>query len=341
VWVYVGTYEPGDREALFVLRLDPSTGRLTLEGAASGVGHPSFLVPHPDGKRLYGVSERPDGAGEVVVWDRDPATGRLALRSRHPAGSGPCHLALDPLGRCLLVAHYAGGTVAAYDLAPDGEPAGAPRVLRHEGRGPHPRQEAAHPHGVHPDPEGRFVYVPDLGLDEVRVYRLPSLEPVAAARTRPASGPRHLALHPSRPLAYLVGELDATVTAYRRDPATGALVALGTASAAAASADGARTGAEVAVHPAGHAVYASVRGDDHLAVFAVRPDGTLEPRAHVPAGGRIPRHFALDPTGRWLLVAHQGSGTVACFRVDPATGDLEPTGQRIAVPHPVCVAFAP
>ncbi|HEY8965802.1 MAG TPA: beta-propeller fold lactonase family protein, partial [Candidatus Methylacidiphilales bacterium] len=99
--------------------------------------------------------------------------------------------------------------------------------------------------------------------------------------------------------------------------------------------------AEVAMHPSGKWLYVSNRGWNTATVFAVGADGLLTPVANRALGVKDPRGFALDPSGRWLLAAGQKDDAVTSFKVDPETGRLTPTGQRIAVGSPVAFVFAP
>jgi 6-phosphogluconolactonase len=195
-------------------------------------------------------------------------------------------------------------------------------------------------------PDNRFALVCDLGLDRIYAYRLDAararLEAAQPASTADAagSGPRHSAFAADGRRVYVSHELDNTVTAFDFDPAGGALLARQALSTLPAGFRGESAAAEVALHPNGRFLYVSNRGHDSIAVFAVAASGLLSPVDFTPAGGSIPRHFALSPDGAWLVCAHQGSGTLGAFRVDPATGRLAPSGAPVAVPDPVCVQFA-
>ena len=101
------------------------------------------------------------------------------------------------------------------------------------------------------------------------------------------------------------------------------------------------TGAEIAVAPSGRFVYASNRGHDSIAVFAVgAADGTLTPVEWQPTGGHTPRTFALSPDGRYLYAANQDSDSIVTLAVDQAAGRLRPAGQTIATGSPACIVFA-
>ena len=349
--VYVGTFQGEGEDSLFRLRFDPAFGRLKSPAVVARIAHSSFLAFHPTGRYLYAVSEVDGGAGGAVCAFAIPPDSRGAHRllSRRPTlGRSTCHVSVDATGRCVLVANYAGPSVALFQVRPDGGLDEASAVVRHAGGGVHPRQSAAHPHMVRIDPTNRFVYVPDLGTDEVVVYRLDSKAGTLvghgespAARAVAGAGPRHLDFHRNLPYAYVVNELDSTVTAYAWDRTVGSLRELQRLSALPEGFQGGSTCADIHVHPDGRFLYASNRGDDSIAVFRIDADsGQLTPAGHVSTGGRTPRNFAIDPTGAFLLVANQDSDSIAVFRIDLLHGTLIPLSQ-LPLPKPACIRFAP
>ena len=100
--------------------------------------------------------------------------------------------------------------------------------------------------------------------------------------------------------------------------------------------------AEIAIHPDGKWLYASNRGHDTIAVFAVDPEkGILRKAGEFPTGGKEPRHFAIDPTGRFLLAENQHSNSIVVFGINPATGALTQVSKTEGVPSPVCLVFLP
>jgi 6-phosphogluconolactonase len=352
--VFVGTYtQPGKSQGIYRLDFDPATGAISHPTLAAEMTNPSFLAIHPDGKTLYAV-------GEVSTFEGKPAGGAAAfalegdsLRKRSEASTGspgPCHLVVDPSGRYLLTANYGGGSVTLLPLGPDGAVGAAAQVVQHEGKSVDPqRQEGPHAHGVHFDPAGKLLAVPDLGLDQVRLYRLDAAagklaaSKPAFATVAPGSGPRHFAFHPDGKHAYVINEMASTVTVFDYDAARGTLTPAQTISTLPEGVAGSNLStAEIAVHPSGRFVYGSNRGHDSLAVFVVDPaTGTLKAAGHVPTGGKTPRNFAIDPSGRYLLAANQDSDTVVVFRVNLESGELTPTGSSARVPMPVSLLFAP
>ena len=347
--VYVGTYtKHGTSEGIYVYELDPATGALRLVQTVAGVADPAYLALGPGGRMVYAVNEQGEDGG-VSSFKIDPG-GQLTFVNRVAShGADPAHLSVDPSGRWLLVANYTGGTVAAVPIKDDGSLDEASDVVHHTGRGPNAdRQEGPHPHMIVTAPAGGFVLVPDLGADRVVAYHLDHgtgrlvPEPEAGGRLPPGAGPRHLAFGADGQNAYVLGELDSTLNAFAYDADSGRLSQTQVVRTLPHVSSGTNTTAALVVAPSGRFVYASNRGHNSVATFAIDPaNGQLTPRGHTSSGGRTPRDINLDPSGTILLAANQDSDTVTSFFVDEGTGRLEPTGQTTPVPRPVRVLFAP
>jgi len=239
-------------------------------------------------------------------------------------------------------------TVALLGIEKDGS-LGAPRDLATlNGKpGPHRTEQASsHPHDVVVDPRGRFVLVPDKGLDAVFVFsvdvaagKLVPADPPSVA-TRPGAGPRHAGFHPTKPYAYVINELDSTITTYRFDPDRGTLSPLQVITTMPSSFTGNNSTAEIAVAPSGRFVYGSNRGHDSVAIFSVdETTGVLASVGWEPTQGKTPRFIGLDPSGTFLYAANQDSDTIVVFRVDGATGRLKATGRVVAVGSPSTMVF--
>lgn len=354
--VYVGTYTGPNSQGIYAFRLTARDGEPALEplGLAAAMTQPSFLELDPGRGLLFAISEvgkyQDQPTGSVASFRIDRTTGRLTRINEVTSGAaGPCHLLLDRTGTNLLIANYSGGAVACLPVHPDGRLGEPTSVVTHSGRSVHPqRQTAPHAHAVTLDPAQRFLFVCDLGLDQVKAYRFDAHRHTLAphqpppAGLKPGAGPRHMAFRPDGRFAYVVNELDSTVTVFRYEAAIGQLTAIESVSTLPAGFAGASTTAEILVHPSGGFVYASNRGHDSLAIFAVEPDrGSIRLVGHQPTGGKTPRHFGLDPSGTILAMANQNSDTIVLTRVDPATGLLRPSPQIASAPSPVCVVFLP
>lgn len=346
---YVGGYTSKDRngrgDGINVYRIDEASGAWSHVQHLGGLVNPSWLTLDPKRPVLYSAH----GEGEeVIAYAIEPGTGRLRILNRQPSrGKNGVRLGIEATGRYLVCANYSSGTVAVLPVEPDGALGALTDLVPLTGRpGPHPtEQTAAHPHDVAFDPRGRFCLVPDKGLDAVFVFRVdpagrlaPATPPSVA--TQPGAGPRHAGFHPAGAWAYVLNELDSTLTTYRFDPERGSLEPLQTITTLPTGFTGRNTTSEIAVAPSGRFVYASNRGHDSVAVLAVDPGtGTLGAVGWEPTGGRTPRFIGLDPAGATLYAANQDSDTIVAFRVDARSGTLTPTGRVVRVGSPSTIVF--
>lgn len=353
-FAYFGTYTSGKSKGIYVSRFDSGTGKFSTPELAAETKNPSFLAVHPSEQFLYSVGEVNDTqgkrAGAVNAYTVNAKTGQLtALNQQTSGGTGPCHVSVDATGKCVLVANYAGGSIAALPIQADGSLGEAATTIQHTGASVNPnRQTKPYAHFIVPTPDNRFALTCDLGLDKVLAYQL---DPAAAkltvsqppsAMVPPGSGPRHLAISPDSKFIYVINELKLTISVFTFDPKTAAMSevqTLSTLPADYASSDK-DSCAEIAVHPSGKFVYGSNRGHDSIAGFSVEPKtGKLTLGQHASTQGKTPRHFAIDPTGQWLFAENQNSDSVIGFAIDAATGKLKPTGESVTVGSPVCLVF--
>jgi len=342
-----GYTSPNGGKGIYAYRYDTASGALKAAGLAVETASPSFLAVDEAGRFLYAVNET--DRGMVSSFSIDRAAGKLTLISQVSSkGGGPCHLALDATGRWLAVANYGTGSVAVLPVGSDGKLGEAAAFDQHHGSGVNrARQAGPHAHEAVFSPDNRYLLVPDLGLDQILIYHFnaakgtitPNDPPFAVVA--PGSGPRHLAFAPNGKIVYVLSEMASTVTAFRYDAARGELESFQTVSALPDHFTGSSTTAEIAVNAAGSAVYASNRGHDSIALFHIEPElHTLMAPEHTPTLGKTPRHFTLDPDGKFLVVSNQASGNIVVFRVHPHTGELTPTKHMpVEQPSPVCVVF--
>ena len=351
-WVFVGTYtKPNGSKGIYRCELDTATGKLSAPQLAAEARNPSFLAIHPNAKFLYAVGEYEDlngqKSGGVSGFTLDVANGALKpINTKPSGGTGPCHLVVDKAGQTVLVANYNSGSAATLAIGTDGSLSGPVSQIQHSGRGKvRGRQDGPHAHSVNLDAANHFAVVADLGLDKLMVYRFnPSAHTIAAndppaMNLEPGDGPRHFAWHPDGNRAYVINELDSTLTACDYDANRGVLTARQTVSTLPQDFKGDNSTAEVVVHPFGKFVYGSNRGMDTIAAFAIDPAGMLRIDGHTPTGGRTPRNFNIDPTGAYLIAANERSNNLVVFRIDQQSGKLTPTGQKVDVGAPVCVKF--
>lgn len=339
----VGTYA----ETIGEIALDPRDGTLRLVGLHPCPPNPSFLALHPRMQVLYAVHELQEwqgGFGGAVAAYALTGDKLVPLGAQPTGGTDPCHLATDAAGRWLVVANYSSGHVTTLPLGPDGALGSPAQIRAHQGASLHPTRQT-HPHPHHVAWHGDRLLVSDLGLDRLVAYRLSPAGQLLPAgpdvATPPGGGPRRILLHPTLPCGWVLNELNATLTriAFAGD---GSARAAETVPMLPPGHVGRVSGAELQLAPSGRHLYASNRGDDSIARFAVDgATGVLTPQGHTPSGGAEPRHFALSHCGRWLLAANQKSDSVVLFAIDPATGAPLPTRQEVALPTPVCLLPIP
>jgi 6-phosphogluconolactonase len=350
MFAYVGCYTSKERngkgEGLSVYRIDAASGQWTQVQLVKETVNPSWLTLDRQQRCLYAAHG--DG-NEATAFAIDRATGQLTLTNRQATkGRNGVRLGIDASNKFAVIANYSTGTVAVLPIDTDGSLGALTDLVTLEGKpGPHRTEQASsHPHDVVFDPRGRFVVVPDKGLDTTFVFRLdtgrgklvPAEPPLVASR--PGAGPRHADFHPGKPYLYQINELDSTVTTFSVDATRGELMPLQTITTLPPSFTGASTTSEIVVAPSGRFVYGSNRGHDSIVIFAIDgATGTLTPVGWESTQGRVPRFFALDPSGAFLYAANQNSDTIVAFAVDQGTGKLKPTGQVIKTGSPSSIVF--
>ncbi|MDA1016666.1 MAG: lactonase family protein, partial [Planctomycetota bacterium] len=335
--VYLGTYTGKDSRGIYQCELDLKDGSLSEAKLAGETSSPSFLAFHPNQKFLYAVNE---GTAAVSAFAIDRKTGNLTFLNSQPSqGGAPCHLVIDPTGKNLLAANYSGGSCICIPLETNGKLSNRSSFQQHEGK-------RKHGHSIHVDQANKFALCCDLGLNQVVIYAFDAkkgtLTPHGAFNTPKGSGPRHFAWHPDGKTAYINGESNLTIIACNYDADKGVLTQKQVLSTLPEDVErkGGST-AETVVHPSGKFVYVSNRDPyNSIAIFSVDLEtGMLKAVGHQGMGVKTPRNFAIEPTGRYMLVANQSGGNVIVFRIDQSTGKLSPTKSSVKVARPVCVRF--
>jgi len=349
--VFAGTYtNKTQSKGIYAFEFDAATGKLTAKGVAAETPDPSWVIVHPSGKFLYAANET-GKASTVSAFALDAKTAKLTpLNQMAPQGEDPCYLSFDKTGKYVFAANYSSGTVTAFPILPDGKLGKPTATPKNQGTlGPNKeRQEAPHAHWIEPSSDNQFVYVADLGLDRILIYKFDAAVGTLAqgmpvdkfsATPSPGTGPRHAAFAPNGKFMYLLGEMSSAVTVFAND-GHNAFRSIQQISGLPEGFKGRNDAAEIAIHPSGKFLYTANRGQDTIAVFSIDPSkGTLTHLENVPTQGKEPRNFVIDPTGRYLLAENQNSDTIVEFKIDSTTGKLTPTGEVVHIPAPVCLTF--
>lgn len=338
--IWIGASDSG----IYAGELDTSTGTLTNFRNVVGGVEAHYIVKHPSKPIIY-AAVRTAGPSRIIAYEA-AANGDLARLSE--LGSRPhgvSHINISPDGRYLGVAYYRTGVAGVYRLDEKGRIVSVLAEVQHEGRSVNTeRQQAPHPHWAGFSADSRYLYVPDLGTDNVWVYAVledrNELKLVQKVVSEAGSGPRHMSIHSRVGMAYVSEELAARVSSYQLDRQTGILRHVESMPPAAeATGRPWHTVSDIRLHPSGKFLYLVNRGFDQVSVFAIDQEtGRLTPVQREPVRGSISRNIAFDASGRWALVAGHDSNTLALFEVDPDTGKLSYTRQIQAIPTPMAIA---
>jgi 6-phosphogluconolactonase (cycloisomerase 2 family) len=347
-FAYVGCFTTEKRKArgkgIAVYRIDPASGAWTFVHACDALHNPHYVCLDHTERFLYSAH---GDSSEVCCYAIDDNTGRLTpLNKQATGGDNSSTVAVDASNRHLVVS--TGPGIAVFPIREDGSLGPYSDLVLPQGEaGPFRKeQHGSHPHQATFDGSARFVVVPDKGLDKIHVYRLDTARGKLNAcdppfvKARYGAIPRHIVFHPAQPYAYVVNEMDSTVNAYHWDAARGELKPFQRVPTTPTSYVGDNTGAEIAITPSGKFVYASNRGHDSIAIFAVdAATGALQPIGWEPVRGRKPRFFGPDPDWKHLYAANEDSHTIVVFKVDHDSGKLTATAQVIETGSPTCIAF--
>ncbi len=355
--LYIGTYtSTGKSEGIYVHKFDSETGKLTPLHIVKDVAEPSFLTIDKSRKYLYAVNElleyEGNKSGAVSAFAIDQKTGNLQFLNKQPSlGGAPCYISVSDNEKFVLVANYLGGNVSVFPIEKDGKLGASVDLAQHTGSGPNKeRQEAAHAHSITLAIRNNFAFAADLGIDKLFIYqfddktgKLKPNETQPFYQTKSGAGPRHFKFHPKGKLAFLINELDLTITSLAYDDKLGTLKETQTVPTLPTGVSGAsNTCADIHISPNGKFLYGSNRGHNSIVSYKIdEQTGRLEYIEHTSTRGKKPRNFAIDPSGKFLLVANQDSDSIVVFRIDEKTGKLQTTGNTAQVPVPVCLKFIP
>lgn len=341
--IYFGNFQNGIYSAQF----NPVDGSISEPKLAGEIGYPGYLTRHPSLPVIYANAS--DDSGAIVVAFKASGDGRLKLLNKVDANpGGDTYVSVSHDGGTLFTANYSKGSVASYRVLPDGRIGERVSMLQQHGHGIVSQQDGPHAHCIDEDPGGHFVLACDLGADKIYSYRFDAKSSSLSPNNPPfvqqkeGFGPRHLAFDKRSKHVYVLNELAATVTTFDYDSRSGTLSGGRHVSTLPEDYKGRKWAGEIALDREGKYLYASNRADsESIAVFRFGKGDRLE-RIQIYQGNiHHPRHFTLDPTGNYLLIANMDDRSVEVCRVDRATGMLSSTGKSVRVPDPSCILFGP
>lgn len=348
--LYVGTYTVRGSEGVYVYQFQRDKRQFELLQTIAGPDSPSFLDFSPDHRYLFTANRQgiaPDSTfGSVCSYAVDSLSGRLALIDKSSSyGVSPCHVSTDETGQWLYLSHYAGGSLTAIAIQPNGELGPSFDSLSHHGHSVHPtRQDVPHVHSIQAIRGTGYFLVADLGKDQLDFYQLNNGKieqaPIPSIQAEAGTGPRHFVLSADQRFLYISEELTSSVSVYALDLANKSTRFLQRLPTLPADFTDQNTVADIHLSSDGKFLYVSNRGHDSLAIYGVSPDdGQLSLVTYQLTGGKTPRNFMIDPQGAFVLVAHQDSDDVIYFERDANTGLLQQSELSLSIPSPVCLQW--
>jgi 6-phosphogluconolactonase len=357
VWLYIGTYtgSPGafasNGMGIYLCELNLSTGKLTVlrlvapalpaMGTTPSTASPSTIAIDPTGTHLYAGNEYgPPGA--VSAYSINRHTGDLTFLNGQATVGSPAYVGVDLTGKFLFSAEYTGAYFEVFPIMANGmlgpevfqqhdvdnvgpktatnAPPGSFAISAHEGPN-------GHPHQMQTDPSNQWVVGADAAQDRIYVWKLtptatPPLTPAAIpfVNVPPGDGPRHFAFHPNGVWMYSIQEEASTIMFWHFDPKTGALTPEQIIPSVPPGFAGTNFTSEIRVSADGNFVYGANRTSDTIGVFSVGHDGRLTQVSYASTLGDYPRIFAIDPSGRFIVVGNQRADNVTTFSVNPGEG---------------------
>lgn len=351
--VYVGTYTcKAGALGIYQFNLDQSTGILEPLGLAVEAESPAFLAINAEKTHLYAVNESTqyeDTKNGTVSCFEIQGDGRLSGKGvQSSLGGFPCHVSVMKDQKYLGVSNYMGGNIVVFPILDDrslGEPS---CEIKFQGNGPNEyRQEAAHPHSFNVSPNGRHVYICDLGADKIWIFNYDGsgkLTPAIPAfvDTAPGAGPRHMTWHLSRPWLYVINELSSTITSYAINDKNGELNEINTVPTLPEGFTGDSECSDIQMLESGQFLYGGNRGDNSIVVCSIdQNNGGLRAIHHHPCGGDHPRNLAITANSKFLLVANESSNNIVTLKIDDSTGKLSSTGIEAEISMPSFIMFFP
>jgi len=342
----IGTYTNScESKGIYVYDFSTETADFKLKSSTERVTNPSYFTVTKDNQSIYSVNE--NGAESTIsAFGFNPKTGSLNFINKQSSkGADPCYIIND--GENIIAANYSGGTIAVFKKNANGSISAAKQVIPHYGKSKNEqRQESPHVHMVHFSPDKKRVFAVDLGTDKIYNYQYnPTsktriLEIKDSIDVTPGSGPRHITFSPNGKFAYLLHELDGSLTVFSYEKET--LSKIQETTVIAKDFRGEISAADIHITPDGQFLYATNRGTaNEISCFEIQKDGKLKFKFTTATLGKGPRNFVIDPTGKFLLVAHQYTNTVVIFSINKKTGALTDSQKRIALCAPVCLVFTP
>ena len=342
---FAGKFTDDGQKGLQVLDLNLGNGTINFISEADAGPNPSYFCISGDKGIIYAANEVMDfkglHGGGITSLKFNPKTGVAEKIHEFPIPNGsPCYITLSPGKMHLLLANYSGSSVTVVKLDEEGIPVEITDSISFTG----PDGKVSHPHMISFDPAGRRAYLTDLGLDRIVIYDFDTSlgrlkEKTGGIANLPeGSGPRHFVFNADGSMMYVINELNSSISVFQVDDA-GGLTAMQTLTTLRADFSGISYCADIHLSKNGDFLYGSNRGENTIVTFSINNEGLLSLAGHTNCGGDWPRNFAIDPSGKYILVGNQRSGNISIFSIDEKTGLPAGPLADFSMGAPACIKF--
>lgn len=344
-YVFFGSYNwDKNNPGIYVYELNQKTGKLKKVTETKGIYNPSFITLSPNGQFLYACTDAKTPAGSVSSFEFNPKKKELKFLNSQPSGGeNPVYVSVHKSGKWLANANYNDGSLSIFPLSSDGKIEPFVHNIKYSGEGSAnaKRQDHSHVHSAVFSPDFNHIYFLDLGSDKIRSFQFdgnakePLVVPESFVKTDAGFGPRHLSFHPNGKFGYAIGELSGELDVYNFN--AGSLDLIQKIKTHQDDLTEGFESSDVHVSPDGKFLYATNRGNENnIAIFSVEDNGTLKNVGYQEVYGKHPRTFAIDPSGKFLIVTNVNSSNAVVFRRDLKTGLLEKT-DSVSMENVTCV----
>jgi 6-phosphogluconolactonase len=357
-FVYISSHDGPDGGGIYEALFDKESGNISTIKKMAGLKKSGFMALHPFKDVLYivCVNEKADTPnGCIAAYSIDHITGELKLINKLHTGAGlPTFLSITKDGQYLFQVSFTTASGSVIKITDDGSLQLCGRIHTFTGSGPNPvRQTKSTPHCISMHPKYKTVFVCDLGADRITGFRLDEekqdLVPLELSQQsiNPGAGPRHMRFTGDGKWAYVINELDNTISVYCYDQEKEMLEPVQVVSTlpdGMKEAHKRQMASELMIHPNQTFIYVTNRsnGDgtyDGIGVFGRDTEtGKLSPIQFYRTG-KHPRHFNMDKEGQWLFISARDSDQIQRFRIDNDTGELQESMPPVTFRQPWDIQF--
>jgi 6-phosphogluconolactonase len=343
--LFTGTYTESGEKGFYLFDLNRAEGTFKLVSASDAGPNPSSFCISKKYGMIYAANEemkfKGGKGGGLTTLKYDPLKGVAEkISDLLVPNGGPCFISLSLAENYLFVANYSGGSIAVIKLDNKGIPVSVTDTIIYKREG----GKVSHAHMIATDPEGKRVYMTDLGLDRIVIYNLDAASGMlhqikdGIAKLPAGSGPRHFVFSSDGSKMYVICELNSTISFFNVDK-DGGLKLVQTVSTLREGFKGKSYCADIHLGKNGDFLYGSNRGENTIVTFKIGSDGKLTLVGRTTCGGNWPRNFVIDPSGKYLLVGNEKSGNIVIFGINEKTGlPIEP-GKEYKIKAPACLKF--